>query len=83
MTTCQTAANEFLRQFWFAVYPPPSDAGLPAGGAAAANAQKAAKAAKMAGYLVKTPEKIDALIRAAQKDGVDYTRVETVRLMPC
>ena len=26
MRTCQTAANEFLRQFWLAIYPPSSDA---------------------------------------------------------
>jgi len=73
MTTCQTAANEFLRQFWSAIYPPLSDlqsANPPT------SAQKAAKAAKMAGYLAKTHEKVDALVRAAHAEGVDPSRVQ-------
>ncbi|TFK54130.1 hypothetical protein OE88DRAFT_1654632 [Heliocybe sulcata] len=73
MTTCQTAANEFLRQFWLAIYPPLSDlqsTNPPT------TAQKAAKAAKMAGYLVKTHEKVDALVRAAHAEGIDPSRVE-------
>lgn len=78
MTTCQTAANEFLRQFWLALYPPASEAPPPPGGAAAAAAQRKQKAAKMAEYLAKTPEKVDALIRAAKRDGVDVSRVEVV-----
>jgi transcription initiation factor TFIIH subunit 1 len=67
MTTCQTAATEFLRQFWLAVYPPPN---APPSSAA----QRTQRTAKMASYLVRTPEKVDALIRAAQ--GIDYSRVE-------
>jgi transcription initiation factor TFIIH subunit 1 len=42
-------------------------------------AQKVAKASKMIGYLGKTHEKVDALIRTAQVDGVDAARVEIVR----
>ena len=34
----------------------------------------------MAGYLKKTPEKIKAIIHAAEQAGVDRTKVETVRL---
>ncbi|EIN11764.1 hypothetical protein PUNSTDRAFT_50633 [Punctularia strigosozonata HHB-11173 SS5] len=73
LTTCQTAANEFLRQFWSAIYPPPSDAPVLS---ASTPAQKAAKAAKMAGYLSKTQEKVDALVRMATAEGVDPSKVE-------
>jgi hypothetical protein len=73
MTTAQTAAHEFLRQFWLAVYPPPGDA------PPVPPAQKAAKAARMAGFLARTPEKVDALVREAQRLGIDYAKVETVR----
>jgi transcription initiation factor TFIIH subunit 1 len=74
MRTCQTAANEFLRQFWFAIYPP---AGETLGGATTL-AQKTAKATRMVGYLTKTPEKVAAIIRAAEVAGVDRGRVQTV-----
>ncbi|OJT15757.1 RNA polymerase II transcription factor B subunit 1 [Trametes pubescens] len=73
MTTCQTAANEFLRQFWLAIYPPPSESQTLA---PATPAQKAAKAAKMVGYLGKTHEKVEALVRAAHQEGVDPARVK-------
>ncbi|KII92831.1 hypothetical protein PLICRDRAFT_89359 [Plicaturopsis crispa FD-325 SS-3] len=73
LTTCQTAANEFLRQFWSTIYPPPTELQTLA---VATPAQKAAKAARMIGYLSKTHEKVDALIRAAQSEGVDPARVE-------
>ena len=75
MRTCQTAANEFLRQFWSAICPPPAE---PQTLAVATPAQKATKAAKMIGYLAKTHEKVDALIRAAHVEGVDPKRVEIV-----
>ncbi|PPR05823.1 hypothetical protein CVT26_010103 [Gymnopilus dilepis] len=74
MTTCQTAANEFLRQFWLATYPPAGD--IPTV-ASATPAQRAAKAAKMIGYISKTPEKVHALVQVAQQHGIDPTRVET------
>jgi len=73
MTSCQTAANEFLRQFWSSVCPPPIDVPLLA---AATPAQRASKAAKMAGYLAKTYEKVDALIRAAPTEGIEPKRIE-------
>ena len=73
MTTCQTAANEFLRQFWSSMYPPAAEVLAPA-----TPAQKAAKAAKMIGYLGKTPEKVNALVKAAQAEGIDAARVEIV-----
>lgn len=78
MTTCQTAANEFLRQFWLAIYPPASDSQTPS---IATPAQKMAKAAKMAGYLGKTHEKVDAIVLAAKKEGVSPARVQ-VALQP-
>jgi transcription initiation factor TFIIH subunit 1 len=49
--------------------------------AQATPAQKVAKAAKMVGYLGKTPEKVNALIQAAQAEGVDGSRVEIVRIL--
>ncbi|KAF9233320.1 hypothetical protein BU15DRAFT_54043 [Melanogaster broomeanus] len=76
LTTCQTAANEFLRQFWTSLYPPPSDLPLPSTSSPSVTpAQRLAKAGKMAGYLGKTHEKVDALVRAAGVEGVDGTRV--------
>ncbi|EKM80679.1 hypothetical protein AGABI1DRAFT_119267 [Agaricus bisporus var. burnettii JB137-S8] len=75
LTTCQTAANEFLRQFWSATYPLPVDSQSIL--SIATPAQRAAKAAKMIGYLAKTSEKVDALVRLAQQHGVDGSRVET------
>ena len=81
MISYQTAANEFLRQFWGSMFPQQSD--LPTvGSSKAAAAARTAKAAKMAGYLKKTPEKIKAIIQAAEQAGVDRTKVETVRLTP-
>ncbi|KAI6110555.1 hypothetical protein EDD16DRAFT_1836413 [Pisolithus croceorrhizus] len=71
LTTCQTAANEFLRQFWGAMCPPPVDTPF-----APSLAQRSAKAAKMASYLAGTREKVDALVRVAQVEGADGTRVE-------
>jgi transcription initiation factor TFIIH subunit 1 len=44
--------------------------------------QNAAKAAKMAGYLSKTREKVEALVRAGQVDNIDPERVKVVRSFP-
>lgn len=74
MTTCQTAANEFLRQFWTAIYPPPMELQSLA---TATAVQRTAKAAKMIGYISKIHEKVEALIRTAHQHGIDATRVET------
>lgn len=71
LTTCQTAANEFLRQFWTSLYPPPTTTS-----SSATPSQNAAKVAKMAGYLSKTREKVEALVRAGQMEGVEPERVE-------
>jgi transcription initiation factor TFIIH subunit 1 len=72
MTSCQTAANEFLRQYWSSVYPPSSDVQT---AAVMTPAQRSAKGLKMIGYLSRTQEKVDALIKTAQKEGVDHERV--------
>ncbi|KAI0048258.1 hypothetical protein FA95DRAFT_1517657 [Auriscalpium vulgare] len=74
MRTCQTAANEFLRQFWASIYPPTSDPQTIS--APATPAQKAAKAARMAGYLAKTPEKVAAIVNAGQAAGIDRQKIE-------
>ncbi|KAL1743376.1 hypothetical protein HDZ31DRAFT_83465 [Schizophyllum fasciatum] len=78
MASCQTAANEFLRQFWGALYPRAGDQSAPT---SANPAQRAAKAAKMAGFLARTPEKVDALVRQAEEMGADAKRVR-VALQP-
>ncbi|KAI0305444.1 hypothetical protein B0F90DRAFT_1698089 [Multifurca ochricompacta] len=73
MRTCQMAANEFLRQFWSVIYPP---IGETVGGPSTL-AQRTAKAARMAGYLTKTPEKVMAIVNAAETAGLDRGRVQT------
>ncbi|RPD74246.1 hypothetical protein L226DRAFT_553368 [Lentinus tigrinus ALCF2SS1-7] len=73
MTTCQTAANEFLRQFWLTIYPPANESQTLS---VATPAQKAAKAAKMIGYLSKTHEKVEALVGVAHQEGIDPARVQ-------
>ena len=75
MTTCQTAANEFLRQFWLANYPPPVETQISPSITAA---QRADKAAKMIGYITKTAEKVQALVDVAQYSGIDPIRVKNV-----
>ena len=77
MTTCQTAANEFLRQFWSATYPPPAEYQTVA---VTTPAQRAAKAAKMIGYISKTHEKVQAIVQVAQQHGIDPSRVESVSI---
>jgi len=74
MSTCQTAANEFLRHYWHSIYPPPSQASLPM--TETLRNQRAAKAAKMAGYLASTHEKVEAIVKAAPREKVDPRRVE-------
>ncbi|KAF8973104.1 hypothetical protein BDZ97DRAFT_1691833 [Flammula alnicola] len=74
MTTCQTAANEFLRQFWLATYPPLGEVET---AASPTPAQRAVKAAKMIGYISKTHEKVLALVQTAAQHGIDPTRVES------
>jgi len=74
MSTCQTAANEFLRQFWLSVYPPPSQLSVPL--TETVKIQRASKAAKVIGYLATTREKVTALVRTATQEKVDPKRVE-------
>lgn len=76
LRTCQTAANEFLRQFWSAIFPPPTEGQILGG--TSTPAQRATRAAKMVGYLAKTHEKVRALVEAAQNEGVDATKVQIV-----
>ena len=77
MTTCQTAANEFLRQFWSATYPPPAEFQTVA---VTTPAQRAVKAAKMIGHISKMHEKVQAIVQIAQQHGIDPSRVETVSI---
>ncbi|KAJ7859719.1 hypothetical protein B0H13DRAFT_1126163 [Mycena leptocephala] len=73
MTICQTATNEFLRQFWSSMYPPAAEVQVVA---VATPAQRTAKAAKMIGYLSKTQEKVDALVYMGPQHNVDPARIE-------
>lgn len=77
MTSCQTAANEFLRQFWLATYPPGGEIQTVA---MATPQQRAAKQAKMIGYISKTSERVTSLVQVAKQYGIDATRVEIVSL---
>ncbi|KAJ8077275.1 RNA polymerase II transcription factor B subunit 1 [Marasmius tenuissimus] len=72
MTTCQSAANEFLRQYWNATYPSMNDTQTLS---LATPAQRATKAAKMIGYLSKTREKVDAIAHAAQQQDIHPQRI--------
>jgi len=78
MSTCQTAANEFLRHYWHSIYPPPSQALLPL--TETLRNQRAAKAAKVVGYLASTHEKVEAIVKAAPYEKVDPKRVELVSM---
>ncbi|KAJ7072140.1 hypothetical protein C8F01DRAFT_1102708 [Mycena amicta] len=73
MTTCQAAANEFLRQFWSSMYPPAAELQVVA---VPTRQQRAAKAAKMIGYLCKTQGKVDGLVYMGPQHNVDPTRIE-------
>ncbi|KAJ7287846.1 hypothetical protein C8J57DRAFT_1285066 [Mycena rebaudengoi] len=73
MVSCQSATNEFLRQFWTAMYPPIVEAQVVN---VATPAQRATKAAKMIGYLHKTQEKVDALVYMGPQHNVDPARIE-------
>ncbi|KAF7361667.1 hypothetical protein MVEN_00510100 [Mycena venus] len=79
MMICQTATNEFLRQFWSSMYPPAAEVQVVA---VATPQQRAAKAAKMIGYLSKTQEKIDALVYMGPQNNVDPTRIEIQAMKP-
>jgi transcription initiation factor TFIIH subunit 1 len=80
MTICQTATNEFLRQFWSSMYPPAAEVQVVA---VATPAQRTAKAAKMIGYLSKTQEKVDALVYMGPQHNVDPARIEIVSFFSC
>ncbi|KAG7098746.1 hypothetical protein E1B28_000656 [Marasmius oreades] len=73
MRTCQTAANEFLRQYWQATYPSMNNSQTLS---LATPAQRVTKAAKMIGYLSKTREKVDAIVQAAQQQDIHPQRIQ-------
>jgi len=75
MSTCQTAANEFLRQFWFSLFPSPHD--MRSGSFSRLSEQREAKAAKMISYLQTTCEKVEALYSLARQLSIDPSIVET------
>lgn len=77
MATCHTATNEFLRQFYSAIYPPSQDHPM----SSATPAQKAAKATKMAGYISRTPDKIASIVQTAQDHGINVAQIEAVRAL--
>ncbi|KAJ7135788.1 hypothetical protein C8R44DRAFT_769020, partial [Mycena epipterygia] len=70
MTSCQTATNEFLRQFWASVlYPPPPELQVATVVATATPAQRATKAARMIA-------KLDALVDMGPRHDIDRARIE-------
>lgn len=79
ITTCATATNEFLRQFWSALYPPPPPTDSLSLGTLT-TAQRETKIIKMAGYIARTREKVGAVILTAQHAGVELSVVETVSI---
>ncbi|GJJ06326.1 hypothetical protein Clacol_000517 [Clathrus columnatus] len=73
MATCQTAGNEFIRQFWSAVYP--SSYETP-NQMAASSIYRQAKLDRMAEYIARTPAKVEALVQEARQSGTDPERVQ-------
>lgn len=80
LTTMHNATNEFLRQFWGAVYPQAAEGGHVLA-PLTTPAQKKEKAGKMAAYLGNTHDKVDALARQADAQGGDPAKVR-VALQP-
>lgn len=74
METCQTAGNEFLRQFWSAIYPSAFEVQRQS----APPVYKEAKADRMVEYIARTPAKIEALVQEARASGADPERVQSV-----
>lgn len=80
MISCQASANEFLRHFWSAVLP--AQTGDISASAMANPQQRAAKATRMIEYLQKTQERVDTVVKEAEKIGADPTAVREA-LQPC
>lgn len=77
MSSCATATNEFLRQFWTALYPPVQEGPVLA---LPTQTQREAKIIKMAGYIGRTREKVTAIMLSAQHAGVELHVMETVSI---
>lgn len=77
MTNRQTATNEFLRQFWMSMHPPPASKGA----LVLTPAQRTAKIAKMIVYLSKTHEQVEALVHP--RYGLDSVMAQTVCVLLC
>lgn len=75
MATCQTAGNEFLRQFWSAIYPSAFEVQSQS---ATPSVYKEAKASRMVEYIARTPAKVEALVQEARASGTDPERVQSV-----
>lgn len=78
MTSLQTATSEFLRQFWSAVNPPPPEQGVLS---VATPEQLQERKDKMAGYLIKTEDKIQVIAGKAVQSGSDGSKVQAVRVI--
>jgi transcription initiation factor TFIIH subunit 1 len=79
MTSLQASSNEFLRQFWSAVLP--AKVGDVSANALATPAQKAGKAERMKGYLMKMEDRVVGLFKEAEGLRLDLIRVEAVRCL--
>ena len=76
MASCQTAANEFLRQFWLSLFPPQE---FRSNASSRFAEQREAKTSKMIAFLQTTQEKVEALYPLARELNVDPFAVEMVR----
>ncbi|RXK39863.1 hypothetical protein M231_02797 [Tremella mesenterica] len=72
--SCHNAATEFLRQYYSATLPNPSNPNL----TPAAVSARSTRATKMAQYLRGTEAKVNAVVHTAQIAGVDPERVRAV-----
>lgn len=73
MLSAQTSTNEFLRHFWSAMLPPnPNDYSA---AALSTPMQKANKVNRMLGYLEKSKERVDSIVKEAEGKGADPVAV--------
>ena len=70
MKLCEATTNEYLRHFWFAVYPPLDSPTV------APVKERAAKAASMIQLLEATSENVTGLVQKAAGNNWDSAKVE-------
>ncbi|KAL1411616.1 RNA polymerase II transcription factor B subunit 1 [Vanrija albida] len=76
MRICHISTNEFLRQYWSAVLPPPPGS-LGAGTGGQTPSEREKRAAKMAKYLAGTEGRVNAIVNVAMTERFDPERVRS------